>query len=280
MSSAGTLDASLVAVIVPFHRAELSDDERVSLLHLDRFLGSYERFLVMPEGLRAGLDGFGCKRFANRFFESRRGYSQLMLSREFYRSFSMYEYILVYQLDCLVFSDELVAWCEKGYDYIGAVHTIHGETMVGNGGFSLRRIPGFLAVLNSKKKAVDPVDYWNRNWAHRPVLERWRSLPRRYVKHFRRFNGVQWEIRRLNRVDYGWPEDWFWSLGAKKYWPSFRIAPNEAGLRFAFSEEPEEAFAMNGRHIPFGCHGWDRYGRQFWEQYLLPEARAQLAQTP
>jgi hypothetical protein len=234
-------------------------------------LSSYDRYLFIPESLRAGLEGFAVTRFPDRFFASHRGYSDLMLRREFYERFSAYEYILVYQLDCLVFSDDLASWCEKGFDYIGAVHNIWGEDIVGNGGFSLRRVRGALDVLNSKRKPIDPGDYWERNFAHRPLLERWRNLPRKYVKHLRYFNGVQWEIRRRGRTHEEWPEDWFWSLAAKTYWPSFRIAPNEEALRFAFFGEPEDSFEANGRQLPFGCHGWDRYGREFWQPYLLTE---------
>ena len=71
-----------------------------------------------------------------------------MLSSEFYRRFSKFEYILIYQLDAFVFKDQLNYWCKKGYDYIGApwfegFHlTKTGVNIigVGNGGFSLRRV--------------------------------------------------------------------------------------------------------------------------------------------
>ncbi len=38
----------------------------------------------------------------------------------FYKTFTAYEYILIYQLDAFVFCDALKEWCAKGYDYIGA----------------------------------------------------------------------------------------------------------------------------------------------------------------
>src|ERR1700737_7989 len=271
---------SAAAVVVPFYRQELGADERVSLRHLDHFLGPYDRFLFMPKSLRGGLDGFGSRRFSDRFFESRRGYSALLLSRDFYRSFSEYEYVLVYQLDCLVFSDDLLRWCEKEFDYIGAVHTIGDNApCAGQGGFSLRRVSSFLDVLNSRIKTVDPAEYWERNWSSRPPIERWRNLPRKYAKHLGSFNGVRWEIKRLNRTYLGWAEDWFWSLEARRYHPEFRIAPIEDGLRFAFDQSPETAFAAAGRGLPFGCPGWTR-ARAFWEPYLLAAEETRPARSP
>jgi hypothetical protein len=259
-----------VAVVVPVYRPGLNADERVSLRHLERVLGGYDRFLVMPESLRFGLDGFGVKRFPDRFLESRRGYSALMLSRRFYSTFAAYDYVLIYQLDCLVFRDELHYWCEQDYDYIGAMHKIGDRSLPGNGGFSLRRISSFLNVLNSKTRTVDPGEHWQRHWSQRAPLRRGLNLPRRYAKHLHSFNGVGWEIHRMNRAYHGWAEDWFWSLNAQKYWPRFRIAPNEQGLRFAFAESPEEWFELAGRQLPFGCHGWNGVARAFWEAYVLP----------
>jgi hypothetical protein len=37
-----------VAVVVPVYRPGLNADERVSLRHLERVLGGYDRFLVVP----------------------------------------------------------------------------------------------------------------------------------------------------------------------------------------------------------------------------------------
>jgi hypothetical protein len=257
-------------VVVPFHRAELDESERISLRHLNHYLASYDRYLLMPRSLHGGPEGFDAKRFPDTFFESRRGYSALLLSRAFYRSFSDYDYILVYQLDSLVFSDELSQWCAKGYDYIGAVHTI-GENppCAGQGGFSLRRIESFLAVLSSKVRTIEPAEYWQRNWSGRPRTERLKNLPRKWAKYVRRLNGVERDIRQRNAAYHGWAEDWFWSLDARKYKPDFRLAPIEEGLRFAFDEDPERAFEAAERRLPFGCHGWNRRA-EFWEPYLLP----------
>ena len=42
-----------------------------------------------------------------------------MVSPLFYLNFKKYRYLLIYQLDALVFRDELLEWCSKEIDYIG-----------------------------------------------------------------------------------------------------------------------------------------------------------------
>ena len=42
------------------------------------------------------------------------------MKEKFYRAFADYEYILIYQLDCLVFASSLEEWCGKGWDYVGS----------------------------------------------------------------------------------------------------------------------------------------------------------------
>lgn len=261
-----------VAVVVPMYRDELTPDERISVRHLLRFLGRYDRYLVVPRSVRPSLGDFGVRRFPDRSLRSRRGYSALLLSRRFYRAFADYEYILVYQLDSLVFRDELADWCARGYDYIGAMHRIGEHPPIpGNGGFSLRRVPTFLRVLTSRTRTVDPAEHWRRHWAHLPPLTRLRATPRRVAKRLRAFNSVGWEIRRMNRSEYAWPEDWFWSLEARKYVPEFRIPSAAEGIRFAFAEDARSWLEAAAGRLPFGCHGWDRSERELWEPYLLRE---------
>src|SRR2546423_218709 len=119
MSSPHASDPT-VAVVVPMYEPELAPDEAISLRHLDRFLSGYERILAVPETFEVRLNGFQVCRFPDRFFTSINAYSALLLSRPFYEAFADYDYILIYQTDALVFSDQLREWCAAGYDYLGA----------------------------------------------------------------------------------------------------------------------------------------------------------------
>jgi hypothetical protein len=48
------------------------------------------------------------------------------------------------------------------------------------------------------------------------------------------------------------------------------IAPLEVALRFAFEANPRICYEMNNYEIPFGCHAWEKYDKEFWLPYLLP----------
>ena len=110
------------------------------------------------------------------FFTSVSSYSRLMLSKQFYQDFRNYEYLLVYQLDCLVFADHLEQWCNQGYDYIGApLFRVKGQPESGfsgacNGGFSLRKVNSFLQVLESPRYVTEPVSFL-ADVFHQPFVE-------------------------------------------------------------------------------------------------------------
>lgn len=262
---------SSVAVVVPLHlRAHLTPDEEISLRHLVHFLGRYDRFLVSPASLEFDLPGFRVKRFDDDYFGSAAAHRRLLLSREFYEAFTDFEYILFYHLDALVFSDELEAWCEKGFDYVGPPWLISeddpskGFSRVGNGGFSLRRVGSFLRVMDSKRLSQAPRDHWHARYSGKSLPTRVRNFPKRVLKHLRQFNGVRWEMDRFPKN-----EDRFWADRAVHFDPNFRVAPVEEGLRFAFEVAPRFCFEKNGGKLPFGCHAWPVYDRGFWEPYLL-----------
>ena len=269
--------SKMVAVVVPmYNREELTSDEEVSFRHLVHFLGKYDKYLLVPPKLNIARPGFYLKRFESKYFGSPIASTRLMLSSQFYKAFSDYKYILIYHLDALVFSDQLLDWCEAGFDYIGApwlkcAHTPHVTLeRVGNGGLSLRKIESFLKVINSTQYQKDPDQYWRQFCATNPTYARYLSLPKKYIKRFRRFNGARWEMSRWHLPSNIRPnEDLFWSDEAIKYYPDFKIASVDIGLKFAFEVEPRKCFDRNNRTLPFGCHAWPRYDRSFWEPYLL-----------
>ncbi len=261
-----------VAIVVPAPPAGrgIGADERVSLAHLEHFLGDYDRFLIVPPSDRTELDGFRMQRYDQRYFGSIKAHNQLLMSREFYRRFSAYEFILIYHLDALVFADELPEWCAAGFDYIGAPWAASpqdptaGFAGVGNGGFSLRRVSAALRVLSSRKHRVDPAEYWARRHGHGNLLYRMSRLPHRVAYHSVYINGVARDV-----ATYRDNEDKFWSKRGPHYDPSFRVPPPEVALRFAFETHPAYSYELNGRRLPFGCHAWGRYDRAFWEPFLL-----------
>ncbi|WAC01876.1 DUF5672 family protein [Lacinutrix neustonica] len=114
--------------------------------------------------------------FPKHYFETVYGYNSLMLSDAFYERFLNFKYLLIYQLDAFVFKNELLQWCEKDYDYIGAPWIASPDTLlkkmlsifnskrkrerqkiffkVGNGGFSLRNIAKCYQIAQEMKSEI------------------------------------------------------------------------------------------------------------------------------
>ena len=227
----------------------------------------------MPASLDFHLEGFHEIRFPDTSFTSIKQYDQLLLSRSFYEPFRAYEFILIYQLDCLVFFDALEEWCERDYDYIGAPwfqdkqEASLGLSRVGNGGFSLRRVQRFLDVIDSIRYTQIPVSILSDFlFARMPDLVPWPTL-RKWRKRLSVCRSVRVGSERY-RAMYTMNEDHFWSDRARLFLPHFSVAPVSAGLAFAFENHPATCYELNHRRLPFGAHAWERWGREFWVPFL------------
>ena len=266
-----------VAVVVPQHRFPLMEEERISLRHLRKHLGRFDRYVIGPDALPDELPDFRLRRFSHDYFTSPNGYNRLLMTREFYRAFAAYEYILIYQFDCLVFSGDLEPWCRKNWDYVGAPwfrgwknDPTGGFWKVGNGGLSLRNVAGSLAVLDSRRPFHDP-EARGKETRFFKSSPRLRALVCRVKTKFHQHgykNSVRWRIGELCEHPEC-HEDMFWSLDARVFRPEFRIPEPREALPFSFEMAPRYCFKENSERLPFGCHAWARYDRAFWEPYLL-----------
>jgi len=273
--------AKRVAVMVPLPTPELGRDEEISMRCLRAHLDRYDKFLLVPRGMKVDFEGFVVIELDRKHFGSAANHNRLLYLPEFWERFSDYEFILMYHLDALVFSDQLEEWCGKGYDFIGAPFMKCGDSpwvmveRVGNGGFALYRVSSVLQVLwnryrkdprkyfedhywklaESQKKVIKPLRAAMPQWLRGPLID---SL-RRTVRSLDHFESIK-----LNN-------DYFWADEAKRYLPEFKVAPLEEGLRFAFEVAPSLCLERNGGQMPFGCHGWTRYDREFWEERFRGE---------
>ena len=188
----------------------------------------------------------------------------------FYSRFEEYKYILIYQLDAYVFRDELLQWCNNGYDYVGAPligkyqDTDFSDVMrVGNGGFSLRKVHAYVdffrATRNvfSCKQIVRRVALWDKPYTRIFVLLLmllgWHNKPKS-VASLWRYN-----------------EDDFWSglLDDSNY--SMKKPSVRESMDFAFERFPSDLFNITNR-LPFGCHAWRKYEYvEFWKNILVEE---------
>ena len=276
----------LVAVVVPVARFPLTADEEISVRHLRKHLGGFDRYMIGPRSLPKEFYDFKLKRLPEEYFTGVFEYNRLLLTEKFYRAFAAYEYILIYQLDCLVFAGDLEEWCRKGWDYVGAPWLRNldkpeeGFLAVGNGGFSLRRVRSALAVFRSKRPVEDPEMRGADPGKLRFVYERLGagSTLAQFIRrtktwlHRRGYkNSVSRRAQHLAHHNYH--EDYFWAYEAARYVDHFRIPTPREALDFSFETAPRYCLVANSGRMPFGCHAWTKHDRAFWEQFLLPPSR-------
>ncbi|HAF61795.1 MAG TPA: hypothetical protein DCK95_05670 [Anaerolineaceae bacterium] len=265
-----------VAVVLPIYRNSFTNEESISLNHFNYFLNDYEVVVIKPISLNFFFDKISPSKvinFPDHYFRSVSDYSKLLLRREFYEAFVKYDYILIYQLDCLIFNDKLKHFCKLDYDYIGAPIFQRNRTKpiisrVGNGGFSLRRVQTFLDVLSTQRYIYKPVSFSKELFTvNIPDLVEW-PIHKRLIKKIRILRAIRIGVEKYTKR-YSLNEDLFWSDRAHLFYPDFKIASIEEGLRFSFDRHPRYCFEKNNQQLPFGCHAWAKWDRGFWEPYLI-----------
>jgi hypothetical protein len=230
-----------VAVVIPVYQTILSETEQISLRQCNRILGKYPIIIIAPEDLNtdflaAYLDTYTVIPFEASYFKSPKTYNHLLVSELFYKQFITFEYILIYQLDAYVFEDQLAAWCQKGYDYIGAPklklahakgkQTLFSEPILMNGGLSLRNVKSII----------------------------------RYIRYYGYFF-KEWKAN----------EDAMFSFAQKRAYPFrwlLKLPSWQEALAFSVEKNPQTGFNLLGGKLPFGCHAWEKYNPRFWSNYV------------
>lgn len=258
---------SRVAVIIPLYKSSLTATEYFSFQNTLQILNQNDIYIIGPERLKnyfqSEYHDLKIKLFPDRYFADTKGYSNLLLSKFFYKSFSNHEYILIVQTDALVLSDQINSWCNTKYSYIGAPWFKGMETPkrpleflgVGNGGFSLRKVDDFLKVLSKPRYFKNKLlqDAISKT-GFQAMIQKTLHLIFFSYNFFPLFPSVH--------------EDAFWGILAPDNCDFFLVpAPDEAS-RFAFESEPEFLYQLNHQTLPFGCHAWERYGINFWRETL------------
>lgn len=261
----------LVSVVIPIYKLSLDENETKSFNQCLRILGKYPVSLVCSNTLNVSFyeelaersnKNVQINRFSDKYFDSINGYNKLMLSKEFYQRFSEFDYILIYQLDAWVFRDELEYWCRQGYDYIGAPwfegwHKAQIDSPlfgVGNGGFSLRHIKNHIKLLNEMERSIKFSKFLKRL---------------RIIKLFNIIGVFKKWVWSLNTIEpkNNENEDYHFFILARIFkW--FKIAPSEIALCFSIDANPQSAYLMNNMKLPFGCHAWNKYEKDFWSQFI------------
>jgi hypothetical protein len=263
------------AIVVPVYR-DLNHLEEYALNRLKKLLsGKYDIFLVMPHEIKYHFFCYKLKikLFSSSHFQNISSYNKLLKSKRFYLRFINYKFILIYQLDALIFDDNLGYWLNLNYSYLGAPIFKEGifstqitEIRGMNGGFSLRKVNDALRVLFSLKRVykTEEIMMKRHNYLKRNSL--------RYILRYLLYTITNRFI--LIKYFHKGQEDLFWSKFVVDRFKFYRIADLKTAMKFSFELNSRELFQMNQNKLPFGCHGWNRtdemYVKEgsFWEDIL------------
>ena len=253
-----------VRVLIPLYKPSLDDLERLSLCRSLEVLKEHSFSIICPQTLDltqiepifANVN-YDVRRFDPEFFMGIQGYNRLMLSSELYSAFADCKYILICQTDVFVFSDQLLTWCNKGYDYVGAPwmaspqnslkrffykiehfftkkeKSVHHFFKVGNGGFSLRKVETMLRIVSELR---DEAIHFSEH------------------KDDRKYH----------------QEDVFISVYAPTQIQGINIPDYKEAVAFAMDRKPDLAYKLNNQQLPFACHGFNKSKvREFWKPVIL-----------
>lgn len=223
------------AIIIPVYKEGLTKFERISLKQVLKIIDDYDFIIVTHKGLCLDIyrnlfskyeRKMSIEIYDKSFFESIQGYNNLMMSASFYERFnSAYKYLLIYQLDCYIFRNDLNTFISKNYDFLGApmpkefftnIRDLFKQSfckdlqpkLLMNGGFSLRKTCSFLSMCQKNNLALYK----------------------------------------------GWNEDIIFSLLCSN------IPTRNESLEFSFECFPRKCLIENGNHLPMGCHAWYKNG--------------------
>lgn len=241
-----------VVIIVISHKPVLNKFELRSLRQLYKILGLYPIRFVCPEKL--DISNY---RDINRdivfdfidpeWLRTYENFNKLKISPFLYQRYIQYEFILFYEPDAYVFSNNLEYWCKQGYDYIGAplpvelIKTMKDRfnvfltlkdlvfpDFIGNGGFSLRKTKTHINLLTVENKLANE------------LMD----------------NGISNEDLIINILLYN---------------RRFKLPKIEVAALFALELLPER-FIGNSNGLPMGCHAWYKSKElySFWEKWIDP----------
>lgn len=261
-----------VVITVPIYKAEPSFIEKTSLHKLIQVLGKYPIALLAPAGLDINKyhallkeTDYQLISLEQSHFQDISAYSRLLISEYFYQLFSSYDYMLIYQLDAYVFRDELEVWVGKDYDYIGAPW-IEQDWHVDSYYFAKSKLFEYEYTSAFSKNIYKLyLEFFELNNPQNLRVGNG-GLSLRKISSF---------LKIASKVDPDiWPdnEDHFWGIYAKLKNPKFRIPGVDEALRFAFDDKPSLCYEMNGRQLPFACHGWHKQEPEFWANFISHES--------
>lgn len=260
-----TLNKKIV-IAIPIYKTRINLMEATSLRQLIKITnGKYSIRLIAPKDLDVSCymniipETFDVttEEFPKEFFIGIEGYNKLWVNQILYERINAWKYVLIYHLDAFLFSDDLEAWCEEGYDSIGApIYEFNGTNNpvkylgTGNGGFCMRNIASCLKVLNQNKIVYTlkdiKGDFLKYNFKGRI------SRCLYYIDMISTMGSRSSSNRNRIRVN----EDYFWSVLVPASYLWFKVPERLTAAKFSLEYNHENLYRENDNIMPFGCHGW------------------------
>jgi hypothetical protein len=260
---------SNVAVVVPIYKnfQSLEQSELRLLEQIKTVLTNRQIFIILPESMQKEWNQyteFNTKSFKDTFFKDKFSYSKLLCRKQFYQSFSDFDYIQIIQTDCWIFEDKLDYFTSLGHDYIGAPWMVGGfdgypeEKLwkTGNGGFSLRRVSSFISIL-------EQIEHTPKG--KMAVFKSNHRSPNAIIKNL----GIRNNLKHYIKEAPG--EDIFWCIYVPNIFDQseFNIADPLTSAHYAFEVLPHFLFekVTHGK-LPMGCHNWLNNNPSFWKNHI------------
>jgi len=248
-----------VCIVTPFHKSDLSDNEKLSLKTIQKHFKNEKKFLVTFHDNKIDFPNFERINFNKNFFENIQGYNNLCTSTEFYRSFLDFEYMLICQLDVIVLKNNLSEFMSRNISYIGAPtgkkspfdrsrKKLWGRRYFCNGGFSLRKISDFISVLESSKVRY-PFNYLT-------IYECLKSGFFKYINLYLKtlFSKSIYKGEFFAKHLYI-KEDSFWTYFAPLFYNKYSLPTIDQANSFCFDGNPNFFYKMNNYKLPMALHG-------------------------
>ncbi len=268
-----------LCVIIPVHKPELSKAEEISLKQCRKILLKYPVFLIYPHNVNtnAYTDIYPELNLAPVplfWLDSLSSYNKMKCSLSFYELFKQYKFMMTYELDAFIFSDNWNQCSTFNFDYIGApwyegltkADKNSEITGVGNSGFSIRNINRCIEVLKDIEKVRN---VWN-------LFHKFRVYKLLKFSYIARIFNPAWNINVTNEDVFvlmktkGENEDVFWTRSVYQAF-FFKIADTTNAYKFSFEVNPSKLFELNNSTLPIGCHAWEKFELPFWKNFIEQE---------
>ena len=257
-----------VVVVIPVYNENPSAFELISFQQCFKILSKHAIKIIAPIGLNISKYQEVVPSFETVFIDSKWqssivNYNKLKLSQYFYKLFDTYQFLLTYELDAFVFKDELLDWCNKGYDYIGSPWFVGYSNPtneflgVGNSGFSLRNIKAMKQAIRKVYIKEGACFFFGKS---NRITLKLSTLFNYFLIYF----GENYTIQKAAHIN----EDAFIAQIIAKKIKDFKIAPIKEAIQFGFETKPKYLYKINENRLPMGCHAWWKYNLEFWKPFI------------